>query len=102
MSDLTCPITGEPIEIVSCGDDHWMARTSLWTTRLFSDKAVLVHALSHRNGVPPDFPVHDVAVGDERMDKPNAFEDVKERQDIIADGAEEMVDRLMFEHRGGT
>lgn len=51
----TCPITGDPIEILKAGD-MWVAHTPLWTSRAYEFRDTLVYMLSHNQGVAPDWP----------------------------------------------
>ena len=56
-----CPITGEEIKVVKAGDS-WVAFTSLWTSRPFPFKDMLLYALSHSDGRIPDMPRPGVTV----------------------------------------
>ena len=56
-----CPITGEPINVKKAGD-KWIAYTSLWTSRPYDFKDVLLYVLSHNEGVAPDMPRPGVTV----------------------------------------
>lgn len=53
---LTCPFTGEKIDIVQIsGNGAYMARGPFWNTKLYHYKEELLHMLSHRAGVAPQF-----------------------------------------------
>jgi hypothetical protein len=53
---LICPFTGKLIDIVfSPGAGAYMARGPFWTSSLYKDKQELLHDISHRMGVAPQF-----------------------------------------------
>jgi len=50
-----CPITGEQIQFSKAGP-HWIAHTSLWTSKPFPFREYAEYAFSHTFGKPPSYP----------------------------------------------
>jgi len=58
---MTCPFTGAAIEVEElpiglCENPMYKAKCGFWTTGWYSDKQALLHDISHRDGVAPEFP----------------------------------------------
>jgi hypothetical protein len=73
---MRCPFTGKQIELVCSDNIYWMAKGPFWNTKLYKSKQELLHDLSHRNGVAPDFPREEpkieVRTVEEPQQNPNA------------------------------
>lgn len=54
---LTCPFTGQELQIVSVSDGlYWQGRGPFYSTRLYDFKEELLFDISTRGGVAPAFP----------------------------------------------
>ncbi len=53
---MRCPFTGKEIELICSDNIYWMAKGPFWNSKLYKSKQELLHDISHRNGVAPDFP----------------------------------------------
>lgn len=58
---LNCPFKGtevviEELPIGLCERPMYRARGSFWVTNWYDNRQVLLHDISHRDGVPPEFP----------------------------------------------
>ena len=56
MARTTCPFLDETIQYKQINGGKWIAFTSLWTSRPYDFRDMLVFVLSHNGGTAPNLP----------------------------------------------